>query len=594
MIIRLLMAVFLAAAVSGCSDGSVGSHDAGDADGIQDAGRDAGGDDAGGDDAGGDDAGGDDAGGDETPPIGIFVDPQIQPSDCSTYDPASRGCTGGSERAYQTLAGAAAAAGPGDTVLIREGTYSGPLIPQVSGEPGRPVIWRNYGTETVTITDASLSPAVDISGRSHLVIEGLVVTDVRRWLHALDSHHNIVRNNTFRRALDSGGSSKTGIFFQEASFNKILDNTIEDSTQDNLSLIKSDRNLVAGNTFRLAAHTLWTIKCGNFNVLRGNHFHNQVQKIGEIYDCDAVGFDHEFTLFDATRHNLVEDNDFAYTASSGDSSPYSGIQYAGQQGIIRRNRFYQTVGPALQMTLYSDEARYNTGNRVYHNVFYQTDFAGIEISGASYTFADNVFVNNILAESIFVANDTRWSWYTGDLAGRPVQLKTGRLDGFVFDSNCFYGTPPDEDHLITHGQRDSGYDTQPQTVAWWQNNHPAVFINCLEADPVFENAEAHDFRLKPGSTLINAGRLLTRTTAAGSGTSLPVGDATYFYDGYQIPGESGDEIQLEGQTQTAIILSIDYTANTLTLDRPLDWNADQGVSLKYNGSAPDVGAHEHP
>jgi parallel beta-helix repeat protein len=587
MFTRLVTVLFMAAAVLGCNQGSVDSQDGGDADGIRDAGGDAG-------DPGGDDAGGDDAGGDVAPLTGIFVDPQIQPADCSTYDPASRSCSGGSEQAYRTLAGAAAVAGPGDTVLIREGTYSEPLIPQVSGESGRPVTWRNYGAETVTITDASLSPAVDISGRSHLLIEGLVVTDVRRWLHALDSHHNIVRNNTFRRALDSGGSSKTGIFFQEASFNRILDNTIEDSTQDNLSLIKSDRNLVMGNTFHLAAHTLWTIKCGNFNVLRGNYFHNQVQKIGEVYDCDAVGFDHEFTLFDATKYNLVEENDFAYTASSGDSSPYSGIQYAGQQGIIRFNRFYETVGPALQMTLYSDEARYNTGNRVYHNVFYRTDFAGIEISGSSYTFSGNVFINNILAGSIFVANDTRWSWYTDDLAGKPVQLKTGRLDGFYFDTNCFYNTQPDEDHLITHGNRDSGYDTQPQTVSWWQTNHPAVFINCLEADPVFENADAHDFRLKPASTLINSGRFLTRTTAAGSGTSLPVEDATFFYDGYQIPGESGDEIQLEGQTQTATVVSIDYTANTLTLDRPLDWNADQGVSLKYNGSAPDVGAHENP
>ncbi|MFC1654926.1 right-handed parallel beta-helix repeat-containing protein [Myxococcota bacterium] len=589
------MAALLAVAFQGCSEGSVDPADGGDAD---DAGWDAGdpgGDPGGSDDAGEDDAGGtDESGADEGPITGIYVDSQIGPSDCATYDPASRSCSGGSEQAYKTLAGAAAVAGPGETVLIREGTYSEALIPQISGEPGRPVTWRNYGTETVTISNASLSPAVDISGRSCLVIEGLVVTDVRRWLHALDSHHNIIRDNTFRRALDSGGSSKTGIFLQEATFNRVLDNTIEDSTQDNLSLIKSDRNLVAGNTFRMAAHTLWTIKCGNFNVLRDNYFHNQVQKIGEVYDCDAVGFDHEFTFFDATKHNLVEGNEFAYTASSGDSSPYSGIQYAGQQGIVRFNRFYETVGPALQMTLYSDEARYNTDNRVYHNVFYKTDFAGIEISGSSYTFSGNVFINNILSQSIFVANDTRWTWYTSDLAGEPVQLKTGRLDGFIFDTNCFYNTQPDEDHLITHGNRNSGYDTPPHTVTWWQTNHPAVFINCREADPVFENAAAYDFRLKPASTLINAGRFLTQTTAAGSGTSLPVEDASFFYDGYQIPGETGDQIQLEGQITTARVVSIDYNSNTLVLDTPLDWTDNQGVSLRYNGSAPDVGAHENP
>ena len=61
-----------------------------------------------------------------------------------------------------------------------------------------------------------------------------------------------------------------------------------------------------------------------------------------------------------------------FTPSSGDRSPFAGIQYAGQDGIIRRNIFRDTVGPALDMCVYPQEARYDTGNRVYHNVFSQT------------------------------------------------------------------------------------------------------------------------------------------------------------------------------------------------------------------------------
>jgi hypothetical protein len=55
----------------------------------------------------------------------------------------------------------------------------------------------------------------------------------------------------------------------------------------------------------------------------------------------------------------------------------------------------------------------------------------------------------------------------------------------------------------------------------------------------------------------------------------------------------GDMIQLEGQTQTALIMSIDYPANTLTIDRSLTWTNGLGVSLPYVGSAPDMGAYEY-
>ena len=359
----------------------------------------------------------------------IYVDANIASISCTDYDPRRGECGVGTARAYQGLAGAAAAAMPGDQVWIREGRYNESLVPARSGEADQPIRYSAMPAERVVISGESLDPAIDISGRQHLIIEGLEIDGVRRWLWALDTHHVTLRNNRFLRAMHTGGSAKTGVFFQEASHNRVIDNWIEDSTQDNLAFIKSDRNLVQGNTIRKAAHVLWVIKCGNENVIRGNHFHNADQKIGEIYDCWDVGFDHEFDILDATKRNLVEDNDFAYTPSSGDSSPYAGIQYAGQEGIIRRNRFYDTVGPGLSMTLYPDEAKHNKGNRVYHNVFHGSDFAGIEISGSQdYAFEDNVFKNNILAGSRFVANDRRWSWYTEELEGKAVQLMTGRLD----------------------------------------------------------------------------------------------------------------------------------------------------------------------
>jgi parallel beta-helix repeat protein len=413
------------------------------------------------------------------------------------------------------------------------------------------------------------------------------------WLHAVRSNQNVIRNNRFLHALCPGQSAKTGIFFQEASFNQVTGNLIEDCSADSLALVRSDRNLIENNTFRKAGHTLWAIKGGSFNILRGNYFHNPSQKIGEVYDCEHVGFDHEFNMFNCTKRNLIEANVFAYTPSSGNRSPYAGIQYAGQDGILRRNIFYDTVGPGLDLSLYPEEARFNTGNRVYNNVFYKTEYAGISLAGqGKYAFSDNVLKNNILAQSAFVAHDTRWPWYTRELAGKPVQLFVGRLGGFVFENNAVFHAQSDGRYLITVGHRDAANNGPPQKLSWWQEKHREQFRGNLEADPRFVDAEKHDFRLRPESPMIDTGAFLTVAAATGSSTGLAVRDAAYFCDGFSIPSQQGDVVQLEGQTETARVVRVDYGKNLLTLDRALSWREGQGVSMKYWGKRPDLGAFE--
>jgi hypothetical protein len=125
------------------------------------------------------------------------------------------------------------------------------------------------------------------------------------------------------------------------------------------------------------------------------------------------------------------------------------------------------------------------------------------------------------------------------------------------------------------------------------SSYPSLYKNNLEVNPLFVDAGAHNFALQSDSPMIDSGAFLTNTTSAGNGTSMQVRDASYFYDGFEIEGEVGDLIQLDGQTTTARIVSIDYAANTLTLDTSLTWTNGQGVSLAYSGNAPDIGAYEH-
>jgi hypothetical protein len=73
---------------------------------------------------------------------------------------------------------------------------------------------------------------------------------------------------------------------------------------------------------------------------------------------------------------------------------------------------------------------------------------------------------------------------------------------------------------------------------------------------------------------------------------MPVEDPGYFYDGYGIVGEVGDTVQLSGQTETARVIRIDYKNKRLVLDKALIWLARQGVTLRYAGKGPDLGAFE--
>jgi len=467
-------------------------------------------------------------------PRTLYVDQSIvsgadASGDClGTYNPATRSGGSGTETAYNTLMEASLAAAPGDTIAIRAGVYEGAQIlrPQNSGSPGLPITYRNYNGEQVTIQNtnglsdltadevaadqAGRQYGIYIYGKSYLVIDGLHVTNVSGWARIVNCTHITLQNCDFTQASSTGTTGS--VKFVNSDYDQVLNSQFREGN-DNLLLIHSDNNLVAGNTFVNARHTLWCIRAGNFNVLRDNYFYNELQKIGEIYDAETD----PPIVYDATKYNVVEGNVFAKTASSGNASPYAGIQFAGQRCIIRKNVFYETIGPALDLTYYADEALYNYENRIYHNVFYGTDFAGITIADAT-ALHDNVFKNNILAKSIFVANDTRWPWYTDQLAGKPVQLMIGRVGGFLFAGNDLFNVQAGEDHLITHGTRFDGYLTTPHSLSWWQANYPSIFSQNLESSPSFVDAANHDYHLTASSPMIDAGVDLTTTSSAGTGT----------------------------------------------------------------------------
>ncbi len=462
-----------------------------------------------------------------------YVDATLS-GDCpSTYAPATRSCSGGTDVGHASLASAAAAATAGDTVILREGTYP-QLVPGGSGVEGQPITFKSYDGETARIAQLS-QLAISITNKSYITIEGLAIDEVLGWGRLEDADHIIIISNVFTKATATGTTGSLKLV--RSDHNQLLGNVFDDGN-DNVVVQESDNNLIEGNTFRLGRHALLSIRCANFNVIRGNSFDNPDQKAGEIYDCEGVS-DAPYAL-DATKRNLFELNRFANTRPSDVKHRYNGIQFAGQQGIVRRNLFYDNLGGGIGIQVYSDEALINYGHRIYNNTFVENRCFGFwSADGGS----PSQYFNTVVKGNLFFGN--------ADCSGAGAQ------------------------HLIGN----------PTAVSFADNE-------LADVDPGFVDLAARDLALRDDSAMVDVAPFATRTASNGNGTELPVNDAGYFFDGYGIAGQIGDLIQLRAQTTTARVVAIDYQTNVLSLDQALSWDADVGVHLAYADAAPDMGALE--
>jgi parallel beta-helix repeat protein len=518
----------------------------------------------------------------------IYVDKNLS-SDCigSNYSIAGRNCSGSDGNAYNTIQKAANISTAGTIVLIRNGTYNEIIWPRNSGTAGNPITYKAFEGENVSIAGATLSNVPEgededhngdrigiyIWDKDYIVIEGVTVPNItHQWARIVYSSHITLQKNKF--IIYTG----RGINFINSSYCRILNNTIYGGS-DNLELVSSDRNLIEGNNFTRGRHTLWSLRGGSFNVIRNNYFYNEIQKIGEVYDnvrTDRpwLNFSNDPIIplkFNGTHYNLIENNTFAYTAPDDGDGPYNGIQYAGQNGIIRKNLFYNTQGGGLGMALYGGEASYNLYNRVYNNVFYNNTGGAI---GTGYQLVDWYFIDNIFKNNILYKGYQIPVGWQDDLLGSTMISHHSFVANFLFEINNIINSTAGETTAILIGYN------QRINLSTAQTNYPSLYVNNTEVNPEFIDAENYNFKLNSSSSMIDNGTYLTRTVGVGSGTSMHVLDATYFYDGFDISGEVGDMIRLENG-QAARITDIDYSTNTLILDRALSWTDGQGVSLNY-------------
>ncbi len=474
--------------------------------------------------------------------------------------------TGGRASPWRSIKRANAALRPGDTLIFLPGTYEGTIAPDQGGDA--PIRYRSEVRHgAVLVGGGAHGLAVDLQGKHNISFEDFrIAPGDGRWLRADGCDHLAVLGCYMEK---SGPS--TPLVLTECEHVRLIDNVFrKDQVGGNMcQVIGCTYVVIEGNAFARVGHCPLQISMTNYLVVRSNCFHN------------PWGRNYEFW---ASGRALVEGNIVTEALDSAHSAD-SRAKNLVIDSIIRFNRVFRNRHTPLNSSSYvpvnyqvRDPFRF-VNSRVYHNTIADNLGYGWELTGIN--VSSNVFVNNI--------------FFQNDKYGGSVQIVrgTGIAGDNLFLNNVFRGTEAGQ-RVVRHGERFWTVDEANKKAV--VRGHWREFEDNVDVDPGFVDSANHDFRLRPDSPCIDAGRALTWTTRAGRGREVLVDDGRYFYDGFGIEGEVGDRIAIGKGGRTARIRKVVlnyYQPDLLVLDREVEWEAGAPVSMPWFGEAPDIGAYEH-
>ena len=488
-------------------------------------------------------------------------------------------------------------ASAGDTIYLRGGTYSiseNGIAPSNNGSSySKRITYSGYGDESVILTGASPSAqGIYLNGRQYIKVTKISFTHFTHpMLITGGSQYNEVSYCDFSYQYSNASADWVGSRIRSGSkYNHIHHCTfrdygwhdgddhgvvfgigIESSTSDGTKY-----NLVEYNTFYHGGHHVVEVN-GSQNVFRYNYVHNEPSFLynGTLYGNRSMFF---AGLMPDVGRNLIHGNRIAYggETSESDQCGGSGGTLSSSYNILRRNIFYKCLLYGLYFTTYmgsSGPVALSTKNYVYHNTFWNNGITATCQAKppwhGSLTHAINLNENATYTKDNVIKNNLFWANVNALNTTRPI--------------------------VVSNSSNLPVYNT---VINNFNETSDPKFVD-ISGTPDPTNQTQFNFNLQSDSPAIDGGGFLTTIISpSGSGTSFTVEDANYFFDGWGLSviataSVTGDKIQLQGQTTTATITSVNYSTNTITVDTPLSWTQGQGISLAYEGSAPDYGAYEY-
>ena len=501
------------------------------------------------------------------------------------------------ERALRTIAAASSRAQPGDVVQILPGRYEEPIKPARSGTSGKPITYRSYGPAPAVLTHSKvrgLNPAILIDGTSYIVVDGIHIDGVKpspnarvgEFVKIGNANHVVIRRGTFKYAHGWAGIAVV----DGASYVTIEDNDIDFVGQyDNGAGSNTDTGdiiyvakgsgahhvLVQRNTIRHGGHNLIAVH-GNQCIIQENYLDNSWRdvlggqaggRVGAIMGVDNV-----------FQHNYVTGS-----GASSDNPVNPMVKIQGRNTIARFNVFVDGVSEGIS----SDSQPEATQLRIYHNTFYGLGAAAwrMEAYSGDAPMGNNVFMNNLVVDS---RRNPANGNYDTDVMFKVQKVNKGATAGSRVYSNLFQPAGGKAPRFLLQG-----YDGFVE-LARVQEKYPDLFSGNKQARGEFVSATPKslaDFALRAGSPGVDAASYLTRVVGSGRGNVLKVADSRFFTDGQGLV--PGDLIQLEASTERVRVTGVDHSTGTLRLASEIDFADGKGVSLTYEGAAPDIGAREH-
>jgi hypothetical protein len=520
----------------------------------------------------------------------------------------------------------------GDTVFIRGGSYTitGTAInPANTGTAGNIITYSSYNGEIVEFYGSGVTTtAVNLNSdygtiRSYIKVYGLNFYNFMQHLWILKGTHNEISHCKFI-GYPAGatqnhfiGSFQASYIYRQAQYNWIHDCVfglwgynatygndnggvfgigVESSNTDNTRY-----NIVENNEMYGGGHHVAYLN-GSYNIFRNNYFHNEPwYPIGNpIYSTRIVaqeGYEGD------GQHNLNEGNRIGYGGPKNkDEIGGNAVQAKSSYNIWRYNTFVQTYLAAMLVERYPGQAlvRYN---HIYNNTYWHGGYGRYQYYPSG------------------TAPSPNWE----DKYTHAILLDEGSSGADVYDNtiknNIFYqdsSVLSSQYSILSRFYSGRWITRVPifQNISnnWLDSTGDPKFVD-ISGTPNPANRTQFNFNLQSDSPAIDGGEALATANGSGSGSTTlvlntlpsdPYPSAYFFYDAGNVASEwptanvNNDWIAVGTVSNIARIISIDYSANKITLATPLTWSNGASVwlfkrsdgTVVLNGLAPDYGAYE--
>ncbi|MDH3600419.1 MAG: right-handed parallel beta-helix repeat-containing protein, partial [Candidatus Tectomicrobia bacterium] len=567
----------------------------------------------------------------------IAVALPISSATATTYYVAKNGHDshpGTESRPWKTIQKAADRVVAGDTVYVKEGIYVEQVKPKRGGSGVNQMIsYLSYPGHEVTINPKGETSAWLLSSSypaNYIRVSGFKLTGAKHGLY-INKKKNIIVEN-----IDSYGNRQSGANIVGSQNIEIRKSQFRSNDEDGIWIDTKNKNILIENV--LVKHNgdknrggmgiaiyasnnydrfpLDTIENSFITIRNSESHHNGLQGIwvqrgfrilirnNYLHHNGGTGIQIESGCrYIRVEDNLSESNNIHYVGEYGiwyDETMYGVVQ----NNIIRHNQGGLNISQSHHII--------SRNNLIYHNKAQEVPASckwcpgssgGISVDwgrthhrGAPVGATNNVFVHNTVYENghatsewgglrIFRAHD---GIHHNIFKNNIISETTGRYEFDLKDTDAFelveYNVYHNNNRDLFFRFGENDFNLQRYKTFIKVENKP------IHIDPSFFNVKNTDFSLQISSPAIDIGGYLTKTSTTGSGKIMPVEDARYFSDGYEVV--PGDLIQLAGKPQTVRIVEVDYHTRTLTLDQAISWQRGVGVSYPYTGTGPDIGAYE--